>query len=390
MAWVLATIAFIFVAVFLAVGVYFFSSPVKDFFSELAVKYGPKDISELSVSLSDIELPQEEEESLSEDEAISEEDLSAIFGDEEEGVSENDLSARTVSTNQAIGCRQEAEELLSGLDLSEKVYQLFMVTPEALTGVDAVTAAGEKTRQAYGEYPVGGILLDEKNTESQEQLIRLTSGLQNISEEAVGVKLLLAIKDTSLSSNEAEYIKECGYNLFLSDSGEDGAARLDMLNQVGVYGCLGEYPVSDQVQDGETLDYSQLEELGLSDIRDMSDKGAYFIRVSNAILPEVTGEELPASMSGILITQKLRLDMGYDGIVLTEDLCSLSEDYDTSEACVEAIKAGADMVTLSENPKSCAEAIIEAVNEGTLSESRIDEAVLKLLEVKLSLGNLGE
>ena len=50
----------------------------------------------------------------------------------------------------------KVQDLIAGMSLEEKVAQMFFVTPENLTGVDAATQAGETTRQALTQYPVGG------------------------------------------------------------------------------------------------------------------------------------------------------------------------------------------------------------------------------------------
>ena len=62
------------------------------------------------------------------------------------------------------------EEALQEMTLREKVLQLFMVTPEALTGVDEVYAAGAKTEESIREYPVGGIVYFKQNLRSPDQV----------------------------------------------------------------------------------------------------------------------------------------------------------------------------------------------------------------------------
>ena len=61
---------------------------------------------------------------------------------------------------------EEVEEILAGMTLEEKVYQLFIITPEALTGVNEVYAAGAATREAIGAYPVGGLVYFRQNLKS--------------------------------------------------------------------------------------------------------------------------------------------------------------------------------------------------------------------------------
>ena len=101
------------------------------------------------------------------------------------------------------------------------------------------------------------------------------------------------------------------------------------------------------------------------------------LTVSNIRVPEVTGDEIPASMSGIIITQKLRLDMGYDSVIVTEPMNaqSLQEEYAPVEGALNAIKAGADMVLMPQDL-------------GEISKERIDESALRIIRAKLYLKQL--
>ena len=71
------------------------------------------------------------------------------------------------------------ETLLDGMTLHEKVCQLFIVSPEAITHVSTVVAAGETTRAALEQYPVGGFLYDRKNLQSQDQVSNMLAGVQS-------------------------------------------------------------------------------------------------------------------------------------------------------------------------------------------------------------------
>ena len=62
------------------------------------------------------------------------------------------------------------EEILSGMSLEEKAAQLFIVQPEAITGADAVTAAGEATQNAIFRYPVAGFIYMEPNLQEEGQV----------------------------------------------------------------------------------------------------------------------------------------------------------------------------------------------------------------------------
>ncbi len=85
----------------------------------------------------------------------------------------------------------EEDTKMAEMTLEEKAAQLFFVTPEALTGVEAVTAAGELTREAFDAYPVGGIIYFSGNIESAEQFTDMAAAIQEISRERLGVPLFL-------------------------------------------------------------------------------------------------------------------------------------------------------------------------------------------------------
>lgn len=73
------------------------------------------------------------------------------------------------------------DETLAGMTLHEKVCQMMFVTPEELTGEDGVTVAGDATRQALENYPVGGIVYFAKNLESQDQVKEMIDNSQKYS-----------------------------------------------------------------------------------------------------------------------------------------------------------------------------------------------------------------
>ena len=74
-----------------------------------------------------------------------------------------------------------AAELLAGMTLREKICQMFVVYPSAITGVSKVTSAGEGTRQALEEWPVGGLLYDRSNMVDQEQVREMLANTQSYS-----------------------------------------------------------------------------------------------------------------------------------------------------------------------------------------------------------------
>ena len=112
---------------------------------------------------------------------------------------------------------EEVETMLSAMSLEEKVAQLFLVTPEVLTGTDRVTIAGRGTRSALTEYPVGGILYNRTNFMGQTQMRDLLTGAQTINKELTGRILFIGT-----------FVEKDGKNLIIcaKDGQEDALTAL--------------------------------------------------------------------------------------------------------------------------------------------------------------------
>ena len=78
----------------------------------------------------------------------------------------------------------EAEQILSDMTLEEKAAQLFIVTPETLSGEESTTQAGEQLTGAFQTYPVGGFIMMSANVASPQQIVEFNSALEDISIQA--------------------------------------------------------------------------------------------------------------------------------------------------------------------------------------------------------------
>ena len=90
---------------------------------------------------------------------------------------------------------KKAEEILDSMTLEEKILQLFMVTPEALTGYDEVYAAGEATKAAIEQYPVGGIVYFSQNLRDEAQTKDMLTRTNQYAKERTGLPILLAVDE---------------------------------------------------------------------------------------------------------------------------------------------------------------------------------------------------
>lgn len=118
-------------------------------------------------------------------------------GQEEEAVTEG--FAAFTETEQALPEEEEegrrVEECLSRMTLEEKVAQMFVITPEALTGQGNVTAAGDATREAIWAYPVGGLVYFGGNLGEERQIVEMIERQQAFSMERIGLPLFTAIDE---------------------------------------------------------------------------------------------------------------------------------------------------------------------------------------------------
>ena len=111
------------------------------------------------------------------------------------------------------------------------------------------------------------------------------------------------------------------------------------------------------------------------------------IMVSHILMTAIDPDR-PASLSEPVVTGLLRQEMGFDGVVCTDDLtmAAVSDSYGIGEAAVLAVEAGCDLLLVcheADNLTAARDALLEAVNSGRISQERLDESVYRLLSLKL-------
>ena len=161
-----------------------------------------------------------------------------------------------------------------------------------------------------------------------------------------------------------------------------------------VYGVIKHFPGHGSTSGDSSSQIAEnpknLEELRESDLvafQNLINAGADFIMVGHISVPNVTGSMAPSSMSEYMITQILRKEMGFDGIVITDALNkkSITSNYDSVTAAVTAISAGADMLLMPSNFRETYVGVIAAVKEGTLTEEQINTAVVRIVKAKQAM-----
>ena len=98
---------------------------------------------------------------------------------------------------------------------------------------------------------------------------------------------------------------------------------------------------------------------------------------------------MPCSLSPEMLTDILRNDLGYEGIVITDalNMGAIVNDYPAGEASVRALEAGADMLLMPQNFEEAYQAVYAAVQEGSISEDRLNQSVSRIIRTKLAIAS---
>lgn len=338
------------------------------------------------------------------------------------------------------------DETLAGMTLHEKVCQMMFVTPEELTGEDGVTVAGDATRQALENYPVGGIVYFAKNLESQDQVKEMIDNSQKYSsiglfvatDEEGGVvnRLMDTVGTTYIGSmyyykddgDETAYenaytiandMSALGFNLDFAPVADvwsnpdntvigeraysdDYAQAAELVgnavkgfNDGGVMCTLKHFPGhGDTAEDSHYSSayvHRTKEEIMADEMqpfRSGIEAGAEFVMVGHLIVPDI--DEVPATLSYKIATGILRDELKFEGVAITDsfEMESIADNYSVDDVVVMSVKAGMDMILQPKDMASAVNSIEQAVADGELSEDRIDESVRRILTLKESRGLL--
>ena len=108
--------------------------------------------------------------------------------------------------------------------------------------------------------------------------------------------------------------------------------------------------------------------------------------VGHVTLPNVTRQEVPASLSHEITTELLRGELGFRGVAITDslDMGAVTQNYSAGEAAVQAVLAGQDMLLINRGFPEAYEAVSKTVADGTIPQTRLDEAVERILRAKFA------
>lgn len=336
-----------------------------------------------------------------------------------------------------------AEELLSGMTLREKLCQLMIVRPEVLTGESPVTAAGETTRLALETYPVGGLIYSVDNLVTQEQTREMITNTQSYSKlplfisadeeggnvgrlmyklgttwvnsmysykdegadtayanaKTIGTDMVSCLFNTDFApvadvwtNPENTVIGDRAYSDDFEQAAELVASAVRGFTDSGVICCLKHFPghgdTSTDTHEGAAVVSKSLDELRAGEFLPFIsgiEAGADMVMIGHITVTSVDPE--PATISKAIITDVLRGELGWDGVVISDSLdMGALAGYDNGEVCVKFLEAGGDILLGIPDIETALTSLEAAVTDGRLTESRIDESVQRVLELKISHG----
>lgn len=333
---------------------------------------------------------------------------------------------------------------LAELTLAQKVGQMFFVRPENLSSTSK-TAYSASLLTEFNKYPVGGVCLFKDNILNPSQIVAFNKAIHGlpiypiitVDEEGGRVariasnsnfsvpkySSMLAVGNTGdvAAAYEAgkaigSYLREYGFDLdfapvadvftnpantvigdraFSTDPNVAAAMMTSFLYGLrsnAVEGCLKHFPGhGDTATDSHTgyaeapKTWAQMQTCEMIPFKEGIANGARMIMSAHVTCPKVTSDGRPSSLSYEMITGKLKGELGYNGLVITDGMgmAAVTKQFpDCGNAAIEAIKAGADIVLLPPTLSTAYNAVLNAVKNGDISESRINQSVEKILQLK--------
>ncbi len=305
----------------------------------------------------------------------------------------------------------------------------------------------EKMKHTNEQYPVGGIILYAWNIEDEAQLARIIPQVRSlnghpllcIDEEGGRVarianntnfdvkkyESMAAIGATGDPQNAYEcgntigtYLKRYDFDIDFAPVADvntnpenivigprafsdDPAVAAPMvtsylqgLKDAGITGCIKHFPGhGDTTADTHTgyaqslKTWDEMKACEMVTFRAGIQWGCQLIMTAHIAVPNVTGSTIPSTLSSVVLQDKLRGELGYQNIIITDgmEMGAITQHYTSADAAVGSIKAGVDIVLGPRNFIEAFDAVVAAVNNGTISEDRINQSVRRILTLRLGM-----
>ncbi|WP_346660516.1 glycoside hydrolase family 3 protein [uncultured Veillonella sp.] len=333
---------------------------------------------------------------------------------------------------------EKVDKLVANMSDADKVGQLLMI------GIHGKTL-NDDAKFMLNEYRVGGIILFDRNMESKDQVKSLITDINKTGKSAGLTPLFIGIDQeggavarmedqlikvppaeelgkepieqaVSLAKQSGTELKDLGFNINFAPVADLGltygrsfstnpddvvryaSAVGKAYDEAGLWYSYKHFPgigKTDVDLHADTSVVPVSKETLLNedtkvfvDLIKQSKPNSYAIMVSHAMYPQIDPDH-PSSLSKAIITDWLRKDMGYNGVVVTDDMDmgALAKHYTFSDMAVQSILAGSDILLVCHEYEHMQEAyngLMKAVKDGRISKERLDESVKRILLMKMS------
>ena len=166
---------------------------------------------------------------------------------------------------------------------------------------------------------------------------------------------------------------------------------LQGLKDAGITGCIKHFPGHGDTKADTHYGYAQslktwdeMLSCEMTTFKAGIQWGCQLIMTAHIAAPRVIGSDIPSTMSSVILQDKLRGELGYRNIIITDamEMGAITQQYTNAEAAVGTLLAGADIVLGPQNFVGAFDAVIKAVEDGTLTEERINQSVRRILKMK--------
>ena len=356
--------------------------------------------------------------------------ISAINSDEEKTLGSEKI---IVSSNMSLD--EKVEAIMASMSKTEKLGQMVMI---GIQGTDVT----EDSLFMLHQYHIGGIILFDRNMRSKAQVANLNKKLQDQCNEKVPLFIAIdeeggivsrmkddlipppsqrSIADSGDSNeayksayNIANELKKMGFNVNFAPVADVGngernfsndantvaqfvRAAVDGYSHAGIVCALKHFPGIGRGEQDTHVDSVEVNDdfdaiynsdmLPFRNVISNQDLDNYMVMVSHVTYPAFAGDT-PACISPVIMKDILRKDLGYQGIIITDDLemGAVSNYYGFDRIGVEAVKAGADIVLVCHEYQHGADVylgLLEALEAGEITQEEVDNSVRRILKYKL-------
>ena len=167
---------------------------------------------------------------------------------------------------------------------------------------------------------------------------------------------------------------------------------LQGLSDAGITGCIKHFPGHGDTKADTHYGYAQTQktwaemlDCEIVTFRAGIQWGCQLIMTAHISAPNVIGEDIPSTMSSVILQDKLRRELGYQNIIVTDamDMGAITQQYTVAEAAVGCLQAGADIVLCPKDFVKAFDAVVAAVENGIISEARLNQSVRRILLLKM-------